>query len=456
MTWVITSGGGKISFEVQMSATDNIFNATDGSFVALYTSTSDGKFDVNACPEEGGVARGTYTFQTKHAMNDVSGAANSRSGGSRAVDAPFTLYNGDDAHLLRIETTLDMKADAHSDAVDWTATQTLPIVMSPSGATTSQGGSGLSAQGTGAERSAGSMFVSSAMAQLLLAQIGRETEKFWRSGKCIELTPSRDTGNVDPNEQVDLSVTAAGKFQHDEIDQPIKATFSGATSLDPTGEPVPYPPTFTFIAGPNNGDKGTINLEQVSNRGIGKKLVEFTVGTPQFGGTIHFHQVSNFLNATTTIDITAQVVMVVDGTSGQLTVEPAGGGTYSYDFDTTGGNQNCGSDAQNCPPGPPCTYHGEGNLLDPTHIQQGTTDGLIAPTGALGDDVIHLQVAVPISCGEYDLNYVSLASGAPDGLPAELDGDTSYKIDMSGSQDLGRPGYVNNSAAHVEGTLAPL
>ena len=58
------------------------------------------------------------------------------------------------------------------------------------------------------------MFVSSAMAQLLLAQIGRETENFWRSGKCIELTPSRDTGNVDPNEQVDLSVTAAGKFQH--------------------------------------------------------------------------------------------------------------------------------------------------------------------------------------------------------------------------------------------------
>ena len=95
-----------------MSATDNIFNATDGSFVALYTSTSDGKFDVNACPEEGGIARGTYTFQTKHEMNDVSGAANARSGGSRAVDAPFTLYNGDDAHLLRIETTLDMKADA--------------------------------------------------------------------------------------------------------------------------------------------------------------------------------------------------------------------------------------------------------------------------------------------------------------------------------------------------------
>jgi len=456
MTWVIHSGGGKFSFEVQLSVTDNIFNATDGSFVALYTSTSDGKFDVNACPEEGGLAAGTYTFQTKHEMNDVSGAANSRSGAARAVDAPFNLYDGDDAHLMRIETTLDMSADAHSDSVDWSATQTLPIVMSPGGATTSTGGSGLTAQGTGAERSAGSMFNSSTMAQLLMAQIGKETEAFWRSGKCIELTPSRDTGKVDPNEQVDLSVTAAGKFQPDEIDQPISATFSGAQSLDPAGEPVPYPPTFTFIAGPNKDDKGTIDLEQVSNRGIGKKTVEFTVGTPQFGGTIHYHQLSHFLNATTTIDITAEVILLVDGTSGQLTVGPDGGGTYSYDFDTTGGNKNCGSDAQNCPPEPPCTSHGEGTLLDPTHVQQGTTDGLVGPTGALGDDVIHLQLVVPMKCETVsDLQYFSLAETF-DGLEATSDGGTTYKIDVSSSQDLGRPGYVNNSQSHVEGTLAPL
>ena len=281
MTWGINGGGGgKLSFEIQLSATDNIFNATSGAFVALYTSTSDGKFDVNACPEEGGIARGTYSLQTKHEMNDVSGAANSRSGAARTVDAPFTLYDGDDAHLLRIETTLNMAADAHgpggagtgsADAFDWTATQTLPIVMTPGGSTTATGGSGRSAQGTGAERAAGSMFISSAMAQLLLGMIGKETEAFWRSGKCIELTPSRDTGKVHPNEQVDLSVTAAGKFQKAEIAQPISATFSGAQSLDPMGDPVPYPPTFTFMAGPNDGDKGTIDLQQVSNRGIGKR-----------------------------------------------------------------------------------------------------------------------------------------------------------------------------------------
>ncbi len=465
MTWFINSGGGKIMFEIQMSATDNISNATDGSFVALYTSTSDGKFDVNACPEEGGIARGTYSFQTKHEMNDVSGAANAPSGGGRAVDAPFTLYDGDDAHLLRLETTFDMAADAHgpggggsgsANAFDWTATQTLPIVMTPGGPTTSTGGSGLSGQGTGAERAAGSMFNSSAMAQIVLAQISKETESFWRSGKCIELTPSRDTGKVNANEQVDLSVTAAGKFQPAEIAQPISATFSGAQSLDPVGEPVPYPPTFTLIAGPNKGDKGTIDLQQVSNRGIGKKIVEFTVGSPPgFGGTIQYDLETHFLEATTTYHITLSTVLHVDDSTKALTADPDGASTFSYDFNTTGGNKDAGSDCSNCPVEPPCTSHGEGKLMDPAVFKQGQ-DGILAVTGALGDAVLHLVVAIPISCSTVKQTYFQVACGDPDGLKAELSGDLSYKIDSSCKADLSRPGYVNTADGHVEGALAPL
>ena len=463
MTWVINSGGGKISFEIRMSATDNIFNATSGSFVALYTSTSNGRFDVNACPEEGGVARGTYSFQTKHEMNDVSGAANARSGAGRAVDAPFTLYDGDDAHLLRMETTLDMAADAHgpgasgsgsTDAFDWTASQTVPIVMTPGGQTTSSGGSDLRAQGTGAERAAGSMFNSSTMAQLVLGQVGKETEAFWRSGKCIELTPSRDTGTVNPNEQVDLSVTAAGKFQSAEIAQPISATFSGAQSLDPMGDPAPYPPTFTFIAGPSEGDKGTIDLSQVSNRGIGKRTVEYTVGSPHVGGTIHNDVVNRFLRATTRYDITVEAVLLVDETSRALTAEPDGGSTYRYDFHTTGGNKNAASDCNNCPVEPPCTSHGEGRLEDPANFKQGTTQGVIRVLGRLGDDVLHVLVVIPVSCGGGMTNLVSLTCGDSNGVKAESDGDTTYRIERSCKADLSRPGLVNTAKGHVQGTLS--
>ncbi len=47
------------------------------------------------------------------------------------------------------------------------------------------------------------------------------------------------------------------------------------------------PASFTFIAGPKQGDKGTIDLTQTGVRGIGKKTVEFTVAgsSVAFAGT---------------------------------------------------------------------------------------------------------------------------------------------------------------------------
>jgi len=56
-TIVIAAGGGKVSADVIMAATDRITNAATGSFVALYTSRSTGHFEVEACPDRNGVAK---------------------------------------------------------------------------------------------------------------------------------------------------------------------------------------------------------------------------------------------------------------------------------------------------------------------------------------------------------------------------------------------------------------
>ncbi len=84
----IQTGGGRVNADITMSATDRI-SKPDGTFVALYTSTAHGHFDVNACPDRSGIGAGTYTFETKHELNDVSGASNSRSGAGRSVEAPI-------------------------------------------------------------------------------------------------------------------------------------------------------------------------------------------------------------------------------------------------------------------------------------------------------------------------------------------------------------------------------
>ena len=282
----IQTGGGRVNADITMSATDRI-SKPDGTFVALYTSTAHGHFDVNACPDRSGIGAGTYTFETKHELNDVSGASNSRSGAGRSVEAPFSLINGDDAKLQRIEASLDLSADAHgpgtpggpgpTGAFDWGASQQLQLVMPRGGGTTAGTGSAAAVTGSGGERASGALFISSAMAQLFLTEVGKEAERFWRSGKCIELEPSDDTRKVEPKEQIDLTVEAKHKFDGQPVEAPIVATFSGKESLAPKDEPVDVPAHFTFIAGEEKDDKGTIDLKQTSKRGIGLRKIEFTV-----------------------------------------------------------------------------------------------------------------------------------------------------------------------------------
>jgi hypothetical protein len=128
--------------------------------------------------------------------------------------------------------------------------------------------------------------VSAAMAQLFLAEVGKRAQDFWRSGECIELEPSDDTRKVQPSEKIELTVKSLGKFDKKEIAKPITAKFTGAKSLDPNGTPVDEPAKFTFTAGPNKDDKGTIDLEQISKRGIGKRQIVFTVDAPTFQAKI--------------------------------------------------------------------------------------------------------------------------------------------------------------------------
>ncbi|HEY4633741.1 MAG TPA: hypothetical protein VIH00_07465, partial [Candidatus Limnocylindrales bacterium] len=292
-TIVIAAGGGKVSADVIMAATDRITNAATGSFVALYTSRSTGHFEVEACPDRNGVAKGTYTFETRHELNDVGGVSATRSVAGRAVNAPFTLHNGDDARLQRIEADLALRADAAGPGTpggpgptgpfDWTAALPVHITMPASGGRTAVDAGNATVTGSGGERASGAMGLTSAMAQLFLGQVAAEAERFWRSGECIVLEPSRDTGSVDASETISLVVKARAKFGDGaEIDRPIKAEFDGKESLSPTGQPQPAPATFTFKAGAEKDDKGTIDLEQTSNRGIGKRRVEYTVGEQDY------------------------------------------------------------------------------------------------------------------------------------------------------------------------------
>ena len=272
---VIQTGGGRVSADVIMNATDRISNAASGSFIALYTSRSSGHFDVSACPDDQGVAEGTYTFESKHEMSDVSTATAALSGANRAVEAPFRLIDGDDAHLLRIEAALDLTADAHGNGYDWSAAQQVQIGMPVAGTTTATG-LGYTVTGTGGEHASGTMFFSSAMAQLFMKEVGKEAEKFWRSGECIEIKSNEELRKVDPEEEVSLTIDAVHRFDGAQVEGPVVATLTGVDSIDPSQDDAPAA-EFTYTAGAEPDEKGTIEFKQITKRGIGKKTIEFTV-----------------------------------------------------------------------------------------------------------------------------------------------------------------------------------
>jgi hypothetical protein len=153
--------------------------------------------------------------------------------------------------------------------------------MPAGGGTTASGGT-RSVTGTGGENVSGAMFVSSAMAQLFLAEVAREAERFWRSGACIEITTTEESRDVTPDETIKFEASAVGKFDGNDIDAKIRGTFSGEKSLDPDGKEQEPPASFTFVAGSDKDDEGTIQLEQIGVRGIGKKTLKFKVGVSDY------------------------------------------------------------------------------------------------------------------------------------------------------------------------------
>jgi hypothetical protein len=93
---------------------------------------------------------------------------------------------------------------------------------------------------------------------------------------------SEESKQVQPAARLTITVDPKHKFDGAPVKEPVKASFTGKETLEPQGSPQDPPATLTFIAGRQEGDKGTIQLEQIGKRGIGKKMLEFTVGVADY------------------------------------------------------------------------------------------------------------------------------------------------------------------------------
>ena len=113
---------------------------------------------------------------------------------------------------------------------------------------------------------------------LIAYTASKAAERFWQSGKCVEVVVDPTGGDVDDDSTTTVTAKVRHRFEGNELDKPVEATVSGVKSIEPSGQKVPSPASFTYTAGPNEGDSGDVTFKSVSNRGIGQTTVTFKVG----------------------------------------------------------------------------------------------------------------------------------------------------------------------------------
>jgi hypothetical protein len=284
----ITAAAGKVVMDLDIDSVDSIREQGSNRELKRLEGHAHGHIDVNACPDPDGVSPGSYELSLKE---DLIQPGSTNAGDAKNITAPFSLFDGDDAHLLRIEGNLGITEHSHGPGTagtdpaspfDWNVSATIPEVIGARGAVTG-GAPSVHSDGSATDAQVAGTVGGRRAAENYLKVLATEAEKVWRSGKCIDLKPSDETRKVQPSEKIDLTVESHGKFDGgQEIKAPIVGKFTGTASLDPKDQPVEEPARFTFTAGPNKDDKGTIDLKQTSKRGIGVRQIVFTVDVPTF------------------------------------------------------------------------------------------------------------------------------------------------------------------------------
>lgn len=98
----------------------------------------------------------------------------------------------------------------------------------------------------------------------------------WRGGKCFEVRVTPDGGTVATGSKTQVKVTVYHWVDKADVQLPVKATLAGTKAIDPNGQPVNSPTTFTFSAGAPNST-GDVTYNVTSRRGIASKTSSFKV-----------------------------------------------------------------------------------------------------------------------------------------------------------------------------------
>ena len=263
-TLYLKAENGKLTVDVDQTSSSTLKQADN--LVGLLNGTGKGHVDVGGCPDASGNIDGTIDVT----ISELWSAGGKTGTTDRKVTGTFTISANDAAGLAGVTAHMVTSGSGTNGAGGtWTAGGTASWGTGDAPTTTSSGATQAQVnQTTGA----------AAIVLFILANAASKAAEYWQSGKCVELVSNRESGEVKPEEEISLQIDAVSKVGDGPIKGPIVAQFSGKESLDKAGTPVEAPAGYQFKAGKDEGDVGTIQLEQRTKRGVGKKTLTFTVG----------------------------------------------------------------------------------------------------------------------------------------------------------------------------------
>jgi hypothetical protein len=225
MTATVTASGSKVSIDLTIRVAGQV---SDGSGAILYKIANEGTghADGDGCPDASGTAHAHMLFGGHEDYFDAHGTKTS-TGVSESFGGELRIRVDDNAKIAGVDI--------------------IPV-------------------GKGGEF----------MMRLAAQSAAPVFENVWRSGVCIALLVSPDGGAVDKDSDTTVTVKVKHTQDGNELDKLVEAKLTGAKSVEPTTKQK-APATFHYLAGSKDGDKGNINFESVSNRGIGRLSSTFSI-----------------------------------------------------------------------------------------------------------------------------------------------------------------------------------
>jgi hypothetical protein len=285
-TGTATVTGSRVVAEFSFDLAGTVSSIATGATVHM-TGSATAHIEIDGCPDANGSSKGKVNL---HSSENVASGV----GWSRDITGDFDITVDDDANISRL--TVDAQAQESVEPSNQEPGQNdgpthghelgigthVEFAAGPGFSGMSHDAGRLGLEITHEENATSvdltPLFTSALYSVVTGAHIlGQAAETFWRDGKCIEVILNSTGGDVDANSTTNVIAKVKHRIEGNELTKPVEATLTGVKSIDPAGQKKPAPATFIYTAGPKARDKGDVEFKSVSNRGIGKKTVTFTV-----------------------------------------------------------------------------------------------------------------------------------------------------------------------------------